>query len=72
MDEFNRLRQLVDQAADDLGKAMGGNAAAGTRVRKIMQDVRAVAGDIRKKILELRKPKTGSPSGTPSEPPATT
>lgn len=65
MDEYNRLRQMVEAAADDLGKAMGGNAAAGTRVRKVMQDVRALAGDIRKKILELRKPKAQSPSDPP-------
>lgn len=67
MEEYDRLRRLVEQVADDLGKALGGNAAAGTRVRKVMQDVRNVAGDIRKKILELRKPKGDS---APSEPPA--
>ena len=41
-------------AEDDLLKAEGGNKAAGTRVRKQMQDIKAAAQDVRKKILEVR------------------
>ena len=54
MEEYDRLRELVDSALEDIQKAEGGNKAAGTRVRKIMQDVKAAAQDVRKKILEKR------------------
>lgn len=54
MDEYLKLKQLVEEVADDVYKAVGGNKAAGTRVRKAMQDIKNMAQDVRKKILELR------------------
>jgi len=54
MEEYEHLRELVEQAADDVQKATGGNKAAGTRVRKVMQDIKQAAQDVRKKILEVR------------------
>ena len=54
LEEYNHLKQLVDAAADDVQKAVGGNKAAGTRVRKAMQDIKAAAQDVRKKVLESR------------------
>ena len=54
MDEYERLKELVDAAAEDVAKASGGNKAAGTRVRKSMQDIKEAAQDVRKKILEVR------------------
>jgi hypothetical protein len=62
MDEYQKLKQLVDQVADDVYKAAGGNKAAGTRVRKAMQDIRNAAQDVRKRILDLRKPDEKSPT----------
>ena len=54
MEEYDRLRELVDSAMEDIQKAEGGNKAAGTRVRKIMQDVKSAAQEVRKRILEKR------------------
>lgn len=54
MEEYEHLRQLVETAADDVAKASGGNKAAGTRVRKAMQDIKEAAQVVRKKILEVR------------------
>jgi len=54
MQEYERLKELVESAAEDVAKAEGGNKAAGTRVRKIMQDIKNCAQEIRKKILEVR------------------
>lgn len=54
MEEYDKLREMVDSATEDVMKAEGGNKAAGTRVRKIMQDIKAAAQDVRKKILEKR------------------
>ena len=54
MEAYERLKQLVESAADDVNKASGGNKAAGTRVRKVMQDVKSAAQEVRKSILESR------------------
>jgi hypothetical protein len=63
MSEYEKLKQLVDESADDVNKAMGGNKAAGTRVRKKMQDIKAAAQEVRKKILEGRE--GDAPATTP-------
>lgn len=54
MEEYEALRELVESAADDVRKATGGNKAAGTRVRKTMQQIKEAAQNVRKKILEVR------------------
>ncbi|GAB5496421.1 MAG: hypothetical protein Phyf2KO_15010 [Phycisphaerales bacterium] len=54
MESFEKLKQIVTEAEDDIAKAEGGNKAAGTRARKSLQDVRNLAQDIRKEILALR------------------
>jgi len=54
VEDYERLKKLVEQSAEDVAKAEGGNKAAGTRVRKAMQDIKAAAQDVRKKILEVR------------------
>lgn len=54
MEDYESLRQLVETAAEDVAKAEGGNKAAGTRVRKTMQDIKNKAQEVRKKILEVR------------------
>lgn len=60
MEAYERLKRLVEEVADDLQKAAGGNKAAGTRVRKAMQEIKSTAQDIRVKILDMGKgPETG-------------
>jgi len=54
MMEFDNLKRLVAEAEDDVAKAEGGNKAAGTRVRKQMQDIKNAAQEVRTKILEMR------------------
>lgn len=60
MEDYQKLRELVEAAADDVAKASGGNKAAGTRVRKSMQDIKEAAQNVRKKILEVRSQESGS------------
>ena len=55
MPEYDTLKKLVTEAEDDVQKAIGGNKAAGTRVRKKMQEIKSAAQDVRKKILEGRE-----------------
>jgi len=58
MEEYERLREMVEGAADDVAKASGGNKAAGTRVRKTMQEIKEAAQSVRKRILEVRAQQT--------------
>ncbi len=55
MEAYDRLMKLVESAADDVQKAEGGNKAAGTRVRKTMQEVKQAAQEVRTLVLEARK-----------------
>jgi hypothetical protein len=68
--EFEQLKKLVLEAEEDVAKAEGGNKAAGTRVRKTMQDIKNAAQDIRKKVLELRTDGDEAPAATPAAPAA--
>ncbi len=54
MDNLDQLAQLIESCREDFAKAKGGNKAAGTRVRKIMQDVKNKAQEIRQEMLETR------------------
>ena len=53
-ENFEKLVTVVEQTRDDVEKAESGNKAATSRVRKHMQDIKAIAQDIRKEMLELR------------------
>jgi hypothetical protein len=48
------MAQMLESIREDYGKAKGGNKAAGTRVRKTMQDVKKLAQEIRQEMLESR------------------
>ncbi|MEM8874107.1 MAG: histone H1 [Planctomycetota bacterium] len=54
MPEFEKLKELISEASEDVEKAVGGNKAAGTRVRKRMQEIKNAAQEVRVKILEVR------------------
>ncbi len=55
MESYEKIKQIIAEIEDDVHKAEGGNKAAGTRVRKAMQDIKNTAQDIRKEILEIGK-----------------
>lgn len=54
MDLLEQMAQMIESIREDYGKAKGGNKAAGTRVRKTMQDVKKLAQEIRQEMLESR------------------
>lgn len=68
MDAYQQLRHIVNEAEDDIKKAEGGNKAAGTRVRKKMQEIKNQAQDVRVKVLENRGDDDTGSSPTPSAP----
>lgn len=65
LQEYETLKRLVEEAAEDVHKAAGGNKAAGTRVRKKMQEIKAAAQEVRKKILEGRESEPQQPQQPP-------
>jgi Histone H1-like protein Hc1 len=54
LEAYENLKELIASAEEDIRKAAGGNKAAGTRVRKLMQDVKNAAQALRVKVLESR------------------
>lgn len=66
MQEFDLLKKLVAEVEEDVSKAQGGNKAAGTRVRKAMQDIKSAAQAIRQRVLESRE---SEGEATPPTPP---
>ena len=54
LESYERLKELVTAVDEDVRKAAGGNKAAGTRVRKQMQDIKNAAQALRKQVLESR------------------
>ncbi len=55
MSKFDDLKSFVDGLEDDFGKFYDkGNKAAGTRVRKAMQDLKAMAQAIRVDVQEKK------------------
>ena len=55
MDKFQKVKELIASAEADVKKFYdGGNAAAGTRVRKAMQDLKNLAQEIRSEVTEKK------------------
>ena len=54
MEAFERLKALVAAVEEDVAKVDSGNRAAGTRIRKAMQDIKSAAQEVRVKVLEQR------------------
>lgn len=55
MSNYSKLKDLVEGLETDFAKFYDkGNKAAGTRVRKGMQDLKNLAQDIRKDVLDKR------------------
>lgn len=51
---FDQIVAKVEETRADVEKAEDGNKAATSRVRKAMQEIKALAQDLRKEMLELR------------------
>jgi hypothetical protein len=55
MEKFSKLKELVASVEADADKFYNsGNGAAGTRVRKAMQDLKNLAQDIRTEVTEKK------------------
>jgi hypothetical protein len=55
MEKFSKLKELVASVEADADKFYNsGNGAAGTRVRKAMQDLKNLAQEIRTEVTEKK------------------
>ena len=55
MKKIEQLKQLVNSLDEDANKFFeGGNSAAGTRVRKVMQDIKILAQEIREEVQGMK------------------
>jgi archaellum component FlaC len=55
MEKFNQLKALLESVEADAKKFYeNGSGAAGTRVRKAMQEIKVLAQDIRNEVTELK------------------
>lgn len=56
---FETIKQTIAEAEADVQKFTAGNNAAGSRVRKAMQDLKNLAQDLRKEVLDIKNSRTG-------------
>lgn len=56
MEEFEHLKQLIGAAEQDIASCQAGNKAAGTRVRKHMQEIKKACQAVRNRVLQMRQP----------------
>ena len=63
MEAYEQMKKLIAECDEDVKKAIGGNKAAGTRVRKTMQEIKECAQKVRQDILNLRGPGEGEGEG---------
>jgi hypothetical protein len=55
MENYNKIKELLASVEADADKFYnGGNSAAGTRVRKAMQDLKNLTQAIRTEVTELK------------------
>lgn len=62
MEAFDRLKQLIIEAEEDVQKGAGGNKAAKVRARKKMQEIKQAAQDVREGLLEADQPEGEKPA----------
>lgn len=55
---FNDIKSKVAEIEGDVSKFFAGNNAAGARVRKAMQELKSLATDLRKDVLEVKNSRT--------------
>ncbi len=65
MEKFKKVQAIVNGAADDADKFYTkNNKAAGTRVRKAMQELKNLAQEIRKEVQEMKNKQEAAASKT--------
>lgn len=59
MEQFEKIKKLILDSEEDFSKFYEKkNQAAGTRVRKTMQELKTLAQDIRKEVQDIKNEET--------------
>ena len=51
---FDEMQNILNDSQNDVNKFCEGNNSAGTRVRKVMQVIKALAQDVRTEVQEQK------------------
>tara|TARA_B110000196_G_scaffold225544_1_gene194423 strand:+ start:207 stop:401 length:195 start_codon:yes stop_codon:yes gene_type:complete len=51
---FDEMQNILNDSQNDVNKFCEGNSSAGTRVRKVMQSMKALAQEIRTEVQEQK------------------
>ena len=55
MEKYNQLKSLLSSVEEDADKFYNkGVGAAGTRVRKALQEIKTLASDMRKEVTDIK------------------
>lgn len=55
MNRFQQIKEIIDRVEEDFGKFYEkNNKAAGTRIRKAMQELKNLATEIRKEVQNMK------------------
>ena len=58
MKNVEKIQEVLSEVQNDVEKFVGnGNKAAGTRIRKAMQEIKGKAQDLRKDVQEIKNNK---------------
>ncbi len=61
MNRFQQIKEIIDRVEEDFGKFYEkNNKAAGTRIRKAMQELKNIATDIRKEVQNMKNAEDAS------------
>lgn len=70
MNRFQQIKEIVDRVEEDFGKFYEkNNKAAGTRIRKAMQELKNLATDIRKEVQNMKNAEENPAEAPKSEEP---
>jgi len=59
MTNFEKIQEVLNSVLPDVEKFNNGNKAAGTRLRKAMQEVKTLAQDVRTEVQTTKKEREG-------------
>ena len=54
MENVNRIQEVLNNVQTDVEKFGNGNKAAGTRIRKAMQEIKTLAQDVRTQVQTIK------------------
>ncbi len=54
MENVNRIQEVLNNVQTDVEKFGNGNKAAGTRIRKAMQEIKTLAQNVRTEVQSIK------------------